>query len=110
MKEIKISLHAHTRAREFVFVLFVIIIGMPSKRRGRAKARPSPLIYLQNSQEKFLQGTDSDIRTIPDQTFGKVYSTQIVPYSPMIEPEILVTSIEKSKKKQIIKRKRISRK
>ena len=84
--------------------MFILSIEMPSKRRERAKTRPSPLIYLQNSHEKFLQRTDSDIRTIPDQTFGKVYSTQIVSYSPMIEP------IEKSQKKQTIKRKRISRK
>lgn len=64
---------------------------MPSKRREQAQ------VY---SHEKILlERIESDIRTIPDQTFGKVYSTQIV----MIEPDIL-------KKKRVIKRKRISRK
>lgn len=75
---------------------------MPSKRRTREKHRPSPLIYLQTSEEKFLQRIESDIRTIPDHTFAKIYSTQLVPYSNIIE--------KCKKKKKIIKRKRTSRK
>ena len=93
----------HARAEILVVLLLFSRFDMPSKRRGRDKHRPSPLIYLQSSEEKFLQRIESDIRTIPDQTFAKVYST-------IIEPEILVTSIQKSKKKKTIsKRKRTSR-
>jgi ubiquinone biosynthesis protein Coq4 len=51
---------------------------MPVKRRRRRKIQESQFIYLQTSQERNLQKIDSDIRTIPDQTFGKVYSNQIL--------------------------------
>jgi ubiquinone biosynthesis protein Coq4 len=57
---------------------------MPAKRRTNRRRRrtttpqESQLIYLQTSQERNLSKIESDIRTIPDQTFGKVYSTQII--------------------------------
>jgi hypothetical protein len=53
-----------------------------NRRRRRTTTQESQLIYLQTSQERNLPKIESDIRTIPDQTFGKVYSMQI------IEPKI----------------------
>jgi hypothetical protein len=101
---------------------------MPSKRRRRitgtnrrrkkTQESPSQLVYLQTSYEKNLEKIESDIRTIPDQTFGKVYSTQIVshsqtiePYaSTMMEPELVISSIQKTRKIKSMKRKGTSRK
>src|SRR4051812_22539596 len=100
---------------------------MPSKRRRititnrqRKKTQESheQFIYLQTSHEKNIEKIDSDIRTIPDHTFGKVYSTQIVSHSQtidqipspnlstMIEPEIIISSIQKTRKNKSMKRNR----
>jgi hypothetical protein len=95
---------------------------MPSKRRRitgtnrrRKKTQESNLqfIYLQTSYEKNLEKIESDIQTIPDQTFGKVYSTQIVSHSQpiqqipstMMESEIILSSIQKTRKNKSMKRK-----
>ncbi|CAF1248369.1 unnamed protein product [Rotaria sp. Silwood1] len=104
---------------------------MPSKRRrtamrGRRKKETqesrSQFIYLPILYESSIQKSDSDIRTMPDHTFGKVYSTQIVSHnqtieerpsptsSNMIESETIVPSIQKSRKIKSIKRKENNRK
>jgi hypothetical protein len=99
---------------------------MPSKRRRRItnrqrkKTQESNLlfIYLQTSHERNIDKIDSDIRTIPDQTFGKIYSTQIISHpqtieqipspnpSTMMESEINVSSIQKTRKNKSMKNKR----
>jgi hypothetical protein len=60
---------------------------MPAKRRVNRRRRRK----TQESQMIYLDKIESDIRTIPDQTFGKVYSTQI------IEPKLLQKSIKRKK-------------
>jgi len=104
---------------------------MPSKRRRitvtnrrRKKTQESPLqfIYLQTSYERNIEKIDSDIRTIPDHTFGKVYSTQIVSHSQTMEQipspnasttmesEIFISSMQKTRKNKSMKRKENNRK
>jgi len=88
---------------------------MPSKRRRIKKTQESNLqfIYLQTSYERNIHKIDSDIRTIPDHTFGKIYSNQIISHpqipspnpSTMMESEINLSSIQKTRKKKSTKRK-----
>ena len=47
---------------------------MPAKRRINRRRRTK----VQESQLIDPQRIESDIQTIPDETFGKVYSTQII--------------------------------
>lgn len=99
---------------------------MPSKRRRRTTRQrkktqesQSQFIYLQTSHERNLEKIDSDIRTIPDQTFGKVYSTQIVSNSQtipspnastMMESDMMITSMKKTRKNKSMKKKENMRK
>jgi hypothetical protein len=84
---------------------------MPSKRRRttvkhrrRQIETPSQFIQLERSYER----SDSDIRTIPDYAFGKIYSTQIVSYSQtpspnassVIEPKVIIPSKRKKSMKK----------
>ena len=61
------------------------IIQSNRRRKKHQEESQSQFIYLQTSYEKNLEKIESDIRTIPDQTFGKVYSTQIISYPQIIE-------------------------
>ncbi|CAF0917949.1 unnamed protein product [Rotaria sordida] len=96
--------------------------AMRGRRRKQTQESPSQYIYLPILYERSIQKSDSDIRTIPDHTFGKVYSNQIVSHnqtieerpsptsSYMIESEIIVSSIQKSRKIKSIKKKENNRK
>lgn len=93
-------------------------ITVKTQRRKKTQESPPQFVYLQALYERNIEKSDSDIRTIPDHTFGKVYSTQIVSQSQitqeipsshassMIEPEIIVTSMQKPRKKKRNNRKR----
>jgi hypothetical protein len=89
-------------------------ITVKTRRKNKIQESPFQFIYLQTLYERNLDKSDSDIRTIPDHTFGKVYSNQIVSQlqitekipSSMIEPEMIVSSMQKSRKKKTNNRKR----
>ena len=69
---------------------------MPSKRRRigiittrqRKKIQEFPLE---------LEKIDSDIRTIPNQTFGKIYSTEIIEDISSPNPSSIIASSRKNK-------------
>jgi hypothetical protein len=84
-------------------------ITVKNRRRNKTQESPFQFVYLQTLFERNLDKSDSDIRTIPDHTFGKVYSNQIVSRSQIteeIEPEMIVSSMQKSRKKKTNNRKR----
>ncbi|CAF1034616.1 unnamed protein product [Adineta ricciae] len=96
---------------------------MPAKRRRllttsrrRRKSKPSPIemLYPQFFDEKQHEKSQSDLQTIPDQTFGKIYSMPVIEEisssnaSSMIEPDPTDVSTKKQRSgRRIQKRKRI---
>ena len=96
---------------------------MPAKRRRlltanrrRRKSKPSPIgmLYPQFFDEKQREKSQSDLQTIPDQTFGKVYSMPVIEEisslnaSSMIESDPTDVSTRKQRSgRKIQKRKRV---
>jgi hypothetical protein len=80
-------------------------ITVKTQRRNKTQESPFQFVYLQTLYERNLDKSYSDIRTIPDHTFGKVYSNQIVSQSQIAE-EMIVSSMQKSRKKKTNNRKR----
>jgi ubiquinone biosynthesis protein Coq4 len=86
---------------------------MPSKRRRtelttrrRKKTEEFPSQFF----ERYLEKIDSDIQTIPDHTFGKIYSTQIIEEIPSPNPSsIIAPKIIASRKKNKRNNRKISK-
>ncbi|UJR08351.1 hypothetical protein I4U23_012622 [Adineta vaga] len=88
---------------------------LPRKNRRQNESKPSSIevVYPQILYETHLEKCNSDLQTIPDQTFGKIYSTQIIEEisssnaSSTIEPNPIERSPRKPRKKKVKTRKRV---
>ncbi|CAF1083855.1 unnamed protein product [Adineta steineri] len=74
-----------------------------NRRKKKTQEHPLQMIYLRALYEKNTEKSDTDIQTIADHTFGKVYSDQIVSQSQItkeISSSNTISITGKSRKKK----------